>query len=134
MKSNSRWLVGHVDAEFRRRDKVFPGALCDHHAGLLVEHGGNLGRRLGDRQVLCRLGVVTALEVKGHIAVLPQEGEELQQEVAEVLADAKPPCRNIRTEEKHHDIMTHNRAQEHDTVTELKMSVNQHVDRNIIKS
>lgn len=85
------FLVRHVDAEFRRWDKVFPGTLRDHHAGLLVEHGGNLGRRLGHGQVLGRLGVVAALQVVRHVAVLSQEREELQQEVAEVLTDAKPP-------------------------------------------
>lgn len=91
-------LVGHVNAEFRRRDKVFPGALCDHHAGLLMEHGGNLWRWLGDGQILSRLGVIAALEVVGHVTILSQEGKELQQEMAEVLPYTKPPYRNIRTE------------------------------------
>lgn len=92
----SERLVGHVDAEFRRRDEVLPRTLRDHHARLLVEHGGDLRRRLGDGQVIDRLGVLAALEVVGHVAVFPQEGEELQQEVAEVLADAEPPCGKIR--------------------------------------
>lgn len=73
----SECLVGHVDAEFRRRDEVFPRTLRDHHARLLVEHGGDLRRWLRDGQILDRLGVLAALEVVGHIAVLPQEGEEL---------------------------------------------------------
>lgn len=92
----SERLVGHVDAEFRRRDEVLPRTLRDHHARLLVEHGGDLRRRLGDGQVIDRLGVLAALEVVGHVAVFPQEGEELQQEVAEVLTDAEPPCGKIR--------------------------------------
>lgn len=93
-------LVGHVDAEFGRRHKVLPGALRDHHARLLVEHGGDLWRRLGDGQVLGRLRVLAALEVVGDVAVFPQEGEELQQEVAEVLPDAKPPWRKTRGKNK----------------------------------
>lgn len=96
--SSDTQLVRHVDAEFRRWDEVFPGALCDHHAGLLVEHGGNFWRRLGDGQILSRLRVLAALEVVGHVTVLSQEGEELQQEVAEVLTDAEPPYRKRRTE------------------------------------
>ena len=93
-------LVGHVDAEFRRRDEVLPGTLSDHHARLFVEHGGDFGRRLGDGQVLGRLGVLAALQVVGHVAVLTQEGEELQQEVAEVLTDAEPPCRETSRQEE----------------------------------
>ena len=86
-------LVGHVDAELGRRDKVLPGALRDDHARLLVEDGRHLGRRRLRRDGHVLLEVLTApLEVVRHVAVLPQEGEELQQEVAEVLADAEPPC------------------------------------------
>lgn len=84
-------LIRHVNAEFGRRDEVLPRALSDHHASLLVEHGSDLGGRLRSGKIFGRFGVVAALEVVGDVAVLPQEGEELQQEVAEVLADAKPP-------------------------------------------
>lgn len=84
-------LIRHVDAEFGRRDKVLPRALSDHHASLLVEHGRDLGRRLRGGKILRRFWVVAALEVVGDVAVLAEEGEELQQEVAEVFTDAKPP-------------------------------------------
>ncbi len=84
-------LVRHVNAELWRWDEVFPGTLCDHHARLLVEHGGDLWRWLRDGQILGRLRVLAALEVIGDVSVLPQEGEELQQEVAEVLPNTKPP-------------------------------------------
>lgn len=90
-------LVGHVDAQFRWRDKVFSRALCDHYTSLLVEHWSDLWGRLRNGQILGRLRVLAALEVVGHVAVLSQEGEELQQEVAEVLPDAKPPYRKSRT-------------------------------------
>lgn len=85
-------LVGQVDAQFGWRDKVFPGALRDHHAGLLVEHGGYLWWGFGYWQILGRLGVFAALEIIGDVAVLSQEGKQLQQKVAEVFADAEPPC------------------------------------------
>ena len=91
-------LVRHVDAKFRWRDKVFPRALCDHHTGLLVEHGGDFWWRLGYRQILGCLWVLAALEVVGHVAILSQEGEQLQQEVAEVLTDAKPPWWKMQTQ------------------------------------
>lgn len=32
------------------------------------------------------------LQVVGDVAVLPQERKEFQQELTEVLTDAKPPC------------------------------------------
>lgn len=97
--SSGKGLVRHVDTEFRWRDKVFPGTLCDHHASLLVEHGSDLWWRLRGGQILSCLRVLAALEVIGHVTVFPQKRKELQQEVAEVLADAKPPYdrRKIRT-------------------------------------
>lgn len=94
-QSSGLFLIGHVDAEFRWRDKVFPGALCDHHSRLLVEHGCDLWWRFRRGQILSCLGVLATLEVVGHVTIFPQEGEELQQEVAEVLTDAKPPCKKI---------------------------------------
>lgn len=84
-------LIWHVDAEFGRRDKVLPRALSDHHSSFLVEHGRDLGWRLWGGKIFGRFWVVAALEVVGDVAVLAEEGEELQQEVAEVLTDAKPP-------------------------------------------
>lgn len=84
-------LVWHVDAEFGRRDEVFPRTLRDDHARLLVEHGGDLRGGLGDGQVLGRLGVLAALEVVRDVSVLAQEGEELQQEVTEIFTDPEPP-------------------------------------------
>lgn len=84
-------LIWHVDAEFGGWDEVLPGALSDHHAAFLVEHGRNLGRRLRGGKVFGRFGVVAALEVVRNVAILAEEGEELQKEVAEVLTDAKPP-------------------------------------------
>lgn len=92
-------LVRHVDAEFWRWDEVFAGALCDHHTSLLVEHRRNLWRWLRGGQLLGRLGVLAALEVVGHVTIFPQEGEELQEKVAEVLADAEPPYKKIGTEQ-----------------------------------
>lgn len=56
-----------------------------------MEHGGDLRWRLRDRQILHRLWVLAALEVVGHVAVLPKEGQQLQQEVTEVITDTKPP-------------------------------------------
>lgn len=56
-----------------------------------MEHGRDLGRRLRGGKIFGHFWVVTALEVIGDVAVLAEEGEELQQEVAEVLTDAKPP-------------------------------------------
>lgn len=92
--SSGTRLVRHVDTEFRGRDKVFPGALCDHHTSLLVEHGSDLWWRLRGGQILGRLRVLAALEVIGHVTIFPQKRKELQQEVAEVLADAKPPYKS----------------------------------------
>lgn len=84
-------LIRHVDTEFWRRDEVLPRALSDHHASFLVEHGRNLWRRLWGGKIFGRFWIVAALEVVGDVAVLAEEREELQQEVAKVLTDAKPP-------------------------------------------
>lgn len=91
------YLVGHVNAEFRWWNKVFSRTLCDHNSGFLVEHRSDLWWRFRGRQLLSSLRVLTALEIIGYVTVFPQEGEKLQQEVAEVLADAKPPYRKIKT-------------------------------------
>lgn len=64
-----------------------------------MEHGSDLWWRLRGGQILDRLRVLAALEVVGHVTIFPQEREELQQEVAEVLTDAEPPYRKIRTEQ-----------------------------------
>lgn len=56
-----------------------------------MEHGRDLGRRLRGGKIFGRFWVGAALEVVGDVAVLAEKGEELQQEVAEVLPDAKPP-------------------------------------------
>lgn len=90
-------LVGHVNAKFRWWNKVLSRTLCDHNTGLLVEHRSDLWWRFRGGQLLSSLGVLTALEIIGHVTIFPQEGEKLQQEVAEVLADAKPPYRKIKT-------------------------------------
>lgn len=87
-----------------------------------MEHGGDLWRRLRDGQILGRLRVVAALEVVGHVAVLSQEGEELQQEVAEVLPNAKPPCKKIRRAQLNSAatktiILTFQRPQAHKKIT-----------------
>lgn len=92
-------LIWHVDAEFRRRDKVFPRTLCDHHTRLLVEHGSDLWRWFGSGDLFSCLRVLGALEIVGHVAIFPQKGEQLQQEVAEVFADTKPPWSMIMTVE-----------------------------------
>lgn len=63
-----------------------------------MEHGSDLWWRLRGGQILDRLRVLAALEVVGHVTIFPQEREELQQEVAEVLTDAEPPYRKIRAE------------------------------------
>ena len=83
-------LVRHVDAQFGRRHKVLSRTLCDHHACLLAEHGGDFGR-LVRGHLLGHLGVLV-MQVVGDVPVLPEEGEQLQEELTEVLAYAKPPC------------------------------------------
>lgn len=92
-------LIWHVDAEFGWRDKVFPRTLCDYHTRLLVEHGSDLWRWVGSRDLFGCLRVLAALEIVGHVAIFPQKGEKLQQKVAEVFADAKPPWSMITTVE-----------------------------------
>lgn len=89
-------LVRQVNAQFGWRDKVFPGALCDHHTCLLVEHGSYLRWGLRYWQILSHLRISTVLKVIGDIAILSQEWKQLQQKVAEVFADAKPPCQKMR--------------------------------------
>lgn len=83
-------LVRHVNAQFWRRHKVLPWALCDHHTSLFAKHGGYFWR------VVCRhlYGHLSILvvQVVGNVPILPQEGKELKKKLAEVFSDAKPPC------------------------------------------
>ena len=83
-------LVRHVNAQFWRRHKVLPWALCDHHTSLFAEHGSYFWL------VVCRhlhghLSVLV-VQVVGNVPILPQEGKELKKKLAEVFSDAKPPC------------------------------------------
>lgn len=47
-----------------------------------------------DGQLLGHLGLLV-VQVIGYVAVFPQEGEELEQKLAEVFANAEPPWRKI---------------------------------------
>lgn len=57
----------------------------------MEEHRGNFQRFWGSTRLLEGVGVIM-LQAVGDVAVLSQEREELQKEMAEVFADAKPPC------------------------------------------
>lgn len=93
-RSESRALVWHVDAQFGWRHEVFARTLGNHHARLLTKHGRDFGH-LVDGKLLGHLGLLV-VQVVGYVAIFPQEGEELEQKLAEVFANAEPPWRKTR--------------------------------------